>query len=194
MPKLTIVFDDDQEIVVPLADQLTVGSAEDNDVVVDDARLSPHHAEVILRTDGSVKVYDLGSEAGTFVNGQRVTKHTLADGDKLAFGPLKAVLDLELGATQATTAPVPAPASQVKTSAGTRRVPLPPATPPPEPQPLPSAELHAAENRLALLEASAKQAEENRRDWLAAVERGEECGFAAGFERAGGDDAACPRA
>lgn len=171
MPKLTIVFDDAQEIVVPLADLLTVGSAEDNDIVVDDARLAAHHAEVALRPDGTVKVYDLGSATGTFVNGERVTKHTLADGDKLAFGPLKAILDLELGATHATAVLVPAAASHPRTSAGTRRIPLPSSTPPPEPQPLPSAEIHAAENRLALIEAAAKQAENNQRDWLAAVER-----------------------
>ena len=170
MPKLTIVFDDAQEIVVPLADLLTVGSAEDNDVVVDDARLSAHHAEIALRADGSVKVYDLGSATGTFVNGQRVTKQTLAEGDKLAFGPLQAVLDLEIG-TQATAVPLPVPESKTKTSAGTRRIPLPPATPPPEPQAIPSADLHAAENRLALLEAAAKQAEASQRDWMAAVER-----------------------
>ena len=94
MAKLTFVLEDGQE-EVPLADRLTLGRAEDNDVVVDDERLSKHHAEVICHPDGRVEVRDLGSTSGTLVNGEGVESRVLRHGDKLSFGPLTAVLDLE---------------------------------------------------------------------------------------------------
>ena len=151
MPKLTFILEDGQEIIVPLTDRITIGSTDQNDVFVDDERVSRQHAELLMNADGSVQVFDLKSAAGTFVNGQRVLSHTLLHGDQLAFGPLKAVLDLELP---------PAPAAK------TRRVPVSS----PAPSAIPSEELRAAENRLALLEAAAKQAEAKQQEWLAAIE------------------------
>ncbi|MCX6850742.1 MAG: FHA domain-containing protein, partial [Verrucomicrobia bacterium] len=94
MAKLTFVLDDGQEIVVPLADHMTVGRWEDNDVVVDDERVSKHHAELVHNADGSFQLFDSNSTAGTFVNGERVRSRTILHGDTLAFGPLTAVLDL----------------------------------------------------------------------------------------------------
>ncbi len=152
MPKLTFILEDGQEIIVPLAERITIGSTDQNDVFVEDERVSPQHAELLMNADGSVQVFDLKSAAGTFVNGHRVVSHTLLHGDQLAFGPLKAVLDLELP---------PAPATK------TRRVPVSA----PAPSAIPSEELRAAENRLALLETAAKQAEAKHQEWLAAIER-----------------------
>lgn len=151
MPKLTFILEDGQEIIVPLTDRITIGSTDQNDVFVDDERVSRQHAELLMNADGSVQVFDLKSTAGTFVNGQRVVSHTLQHGDQLAFGPLKAVVDLDLP---------PAPAAK------TRRVPVSS----PAPSAIPSEELRAAENRLALLEAAAKQAEAKQQEWLAAIE------------------------
>ena len=94
MAQLTFVLDDGQEILVPLAEHLTIGRWEDNDVVVDDERVSKHHAELVRNADGSIQLFDSSSTAGTFVNGERVRSQTLRHGDKLAFGPLTAVLDL----------------------------------------------------------------------------------------------------
>jgi len=95
MAKLTFVLEDGQEIVVPLAEHITIGRGEDNDVVVDDERVSKHHAELVRNADGSIQLFDSNSTAGTFVNGERVRSQTILQGDKLAFGPLTAVLDLE---------------------------------------------------------------------------------------------------
>ncbi|MBL9133532.1 MAG: FHA domain-containing protein, partial [Verrucomicrobiaceae bacterium] len=77
MPKITFVLEDGQEIVVPLTDRVTVGSAEDNDVLVDDERVSAHHAELLLNADGSVQLLVLKSANGSIVNGVRVLSHTL---------------------------------------------------------------------------------------------------------------------
>jgi len=95
MAKLTFVLEDGQEVVVPLAERITLGRAEDNDVVVDDDRVSKHHAELVRNADGSVQVFDSNSTAGTFVNGERVRSSTARHGDRLSFGPLAALLDLE---------------------------------------------------------------------------------------------------
>lgn len=95
MAKLTFVLEDGQEIVVPLVERVTLGRAEDNDVVVDDDRISKRHAELVTNADGSIQVFDSNSTAGTFVNGERVRSHTIRHGDRLAFGPLAAVLDLD---------------------------------------------------------------------------------------------------
>ncbi len=103
MAKLTFVLDDGQEIVVPLADHMTIGRWEDNDVVVDDERVSKHHAELVLNADGSIQLFDSNSTAGTFVNGERVRSRTILHGDTLAFGPLTAVLDLSDHSTNGST-------------------------------------------------------------------------------------------
>jgi predicted component of type VI protein secretion system len=95
MAKITFVLEDGQEVVVPLTERVTIGRAEDNDVMVDDERISMQHAELLQNADGSIQVFDLKSESGTFVNGERQMSCTLLHGDKLAFGPLVGRLDLE---------------------------------------------------------------------------------------------------
>jgi pSer/pThr/pTyr-binding forkhead associated (FHA) protein len=156
MPKLTLVIDDAPDIVVPFADRLTVGSAEGNDVVVDDDRLSAHHAVIMLAGPDQASVEDLGSVSGTFVNGARVARQALTHGDWLSFGPLQAIVDLQPDETPTT---------------GTSRLPLPPQPSPNGIEGLPSEAIRKAENRLALLEAAARQAEAAHRDWLAAIDR-----------------------
>lgn len=97
MAKLTFVVAEGQEVVVPLVDALTLtlGRGDDNDVVVDDARVSTHHAALERNADGSIELRDLGSTSGTFVNGERVRTRCIHHGDTLGFGPLTAVFDLE---------------------------------------------------------------------------------------------------
>ena len=107
MAQLTFVLDDGQKILVPLTEHMTIGRWEDNDVVVDDERVSKHHAELVLNADGSIQLFDSNSTAGTFVNGERISSQTLNHGDKLAFGPLTAVLDLADHAAKGTTAAAP---------------------------------------------------------------------------------------
>ena len=144
MAKLTFVLEDGQEVVVPLKEHITIGRDEDNDILVDDERISPHHAEIVENADGSLQVFDLKSAAGTFVNGERQLSCTLLHGDTLAFGPLVGTLDLEHPATTAPPVaektPEPAPESPA------------PAAPPPKEQ----EEEAAAPPDRALAEAVAK--------------------------------------
>lgn len=69
---------------IPLNKQvITLGRALDNDLVVDDGRVSRHHAQIRLRGGGYV-IYDTGSSGGTTVNEQPVTEHALRAGDVIS--------------------------------------------------------------------------------------------------------------
>ncbi len=64
---------------------LSVGRAEDRDVVIPDPAASRHHAQISLQS-GEYVLRDMGSANGIFVNAVRVRECTLADGDILRIG------------------------------------------------------------------------------------------------------------
>ena len=70
---------------VQLGQRVTIGRAPDNLVVLEDRELSKHHAEVAPDGDGFV-IRDCGSSNGTYVNGQRISRHRLAAGDVVEVG------------------------------------------------------------------------------------------------------------
>lgn len=63
----------------------TLGRESDNQIVVPNQGASRRHAEIVQK-NGAFIVRDLGAPNGTFVNGERVTEHTLKDGDTLGIG------------------------------------------------------------------------------------------------------------
>ena len=76
---------------------LTLGRAEDNDIVIDDAEVSRHHARLTWQGNTWV-IEDLGSSNGTYINGQRISAPTiLAAGSQLQLGP-DVVLGMQAGA------------------------------------------------------------------------------------------------
>jgi hypothetical protein len=64
---------------------INIGRRLDNQIIVDDPRVSRSHAQLRLRF-GHYVVYNLGSTAGTFVNGQRVEECVLRPGDVISLG------------------------------------------------------------------------------------------------------------
>jgi hypothetical protein len=62
---------------------VTIGRALDNDVVIDDPRVSRHHAQLRLR-QGRYVLYDTGSSGGTLVNNQPVSEVVLSAGDVIS--------------------------------------------------------------------------------------------------------------
>jgi hypothetical protein len=64
---------------------LTIGRALDNDIVVDSAEVSRHHARIEHRRSGFFLV-DLGSTNGTSVNGSQIGEHELDYGDRITLG------------------------------------------------------------------------------------------------------------
>ena len=62
-----------------------VGRGAEADVVVDDPGVSRKHAEIYYEA-GQVRLVDLGSTNGTFVDGQRVSTVALRDGSRITMG------------------------------------------------------------------------------------------------------------
>ena len=72
---------------------LTIGRAEDNDLVARDARVSRHHGRIVGRR-GTLVYLDLGSTNGSKVNGDAVTEVVLGIDDRLEVGDTILVLDV----------------------------------------------------------------------------------------------------
>ena len=70
-----------------LETELTLGRAEDNDVVLADERASRHHARIV-RSEEQFVVVDLDSRHGTYLEGERVSHQSrpLESGDAIAIG------------------------------------------------------------------------------------------------------------
>jgi pSer/pThr/pTyr-binding forkhead associated (FHA) protein len=64
---------------------IRIGRALDNDIVIDHASVSRHHASIECR-NGDFVVRDLGSRNGTWIEGQRITEAMLGFGNSLRFG------------------------------------------------------------------------------------------------------------
>ncbi len=81
MPKLMLRFEAAfiREIKLDKT-SLTFGRKPDNDVVLDNAAVSGHHCKM-YESGGTWFVEDLNSTNGTFVNGRKVLKAGLKDGD-----------------------------------------------------------------------------------------------------------------
>jgi DNA-binding winged helix-turn-helix (wHTH) protein len=73
---------------IPLAlGENLLGRASDARIVIDLARVSRHHARIVVEAAKAV-LEDLGSKNGTFLRGQRLTAAAeLADGDEICIGP-----------------------------------------------------------------------------------------------------------
>jgi len=53
---------------------ITIGrSTENNDIVVNDEKVSRNHLQMVMDDNGNYSVVDLGSTNGTYVNGQRIS-------------------------------------------------------------------------------------------------------------------------
>ncbi|GAA5103555.1 BTAD domain-containing putative transcriptional regulator [Nocardia iowensis] len=72
--------------IVEINNGVRIGRLPDNDLVLDDARVSRHHARLVVREAG-VLLVDLGSANGTYVNGTQIVAGTLlSDGDTIRIG------------------------------------------------------------------------------------------------------------
>ena len=71
----------------------TLGRAPRADFVVDAAMVSRVHCRFTLSDANELELEDLGSTNGTFVNGKKVTRATLTDGDTLTVGRIHFVVN-----------------------------------------------------------------------------------------------------
>jgi len=68
---------------------MTIGRAEDNDIILDDETASRHHARLLVEPGiGNPQIYiqDLASVNGVLVNGERIVRQLLHDEDHIAIG------------------------------------------------------------------------------------------------------------
>ncbi len=69
---------------------VSIGRALDNDVIIEDPRVSRHHAQLRQRY-GRYVLYDLGSSGGTQINGYPVEECVLHSGDVVSFADVQVV-------------------------------------------------------------------------------------------------------
>ena len=78
----------DQRTQVSLTHEISLGRDPRNDLVINDPTASAFHATVAPLNQGHL-LRDLASASGTFVNGQRVTQHTLRPDDDILIGSVQ---------------------------------------------------------------------------------------------------------
>ncbi len=69
---------------------VSIGRALDNDVIIEDPRVSRHHAQ-LRRRYGHYVLYDLGSAGGTQINGYPIEECVLHSGDVISFAGVQVV-------------------------------------------------------------------------------------------------------
>lgn len=82
---------------------INIGRRLDNNLVLDDSRVSRLHCQIRLR-HGKYVVYDLNSSSGTFVNGVKVVEQVLQSGDVLSIGSVQLIYidDIPTGSIENT--------------------------------------------------------------------------------------------
>jgi adenylate cyclase len=72
---------------------VSIGRADSNDLVLQHPSVSRSHARVTALPGETVLMIDLGSMNGTFVNGQPIQEHRLADQDRINIGAFELKFD-----------------------------------------------------------------------------------------------------
>lgn len=93
MSRLVLKFESSTLKEVPLGTRpVTIGRAPDNDIHIDNLAISNYHARVYVEA-GSLVVEDLNSLNGSFLNGIRVERAMLKDGDVIQIGKHHILVD-----------------------------------------------------------------------------------------------------
>lgn len=82
MAKIIITSEDQAVREVELKERMTLGRRPHNDIVIDHRAVSGEHATITVMLDDAI-LEDLGSTNGTFVNGEKIYRHKLNDGDRI---------------------------------------------------------------------------------------------------------------
>ncbi len=84
-----LVIDGDRVINLE-QDIVNIGRSLDNHIVLDSPHVSRHHVQLRLRF-GAYTLFDLSSQAGTFINDIRIKEHRLQSGDVLRIGNVQMI-------------------------------------------------------------------------------------------------------
>jgi pSer/pThr/pTyr-binding forkhead associated (FHA) protein len=86
MAKILLKFKEAVIREIPLdQDVITIGRKKDNDIVIDNQAVSGYHAR-IKKAGRSLFIEDANSLNGTFINGQKISKGELHNGDVVLIG------------------------------------------------------------------------------------------------------------
>jgi len=86
LPRFVAVAEDGSEEVFTVSPTgTTIGRLDTNDICIPEGTVSRQHAKVELTTAGFT-LFDLGSENGMYVNGERTAEHLLQEGDRVEIG------------------------------------------------------------------------------------------------------------
>lgn len=69
-PKVDSIIE--EEAFAKIKKTITVGSSDDNDMVINNEYVSTHHAKISVLKNGNYYLQDMGSSNGSFVNGSKV--------------------------------------------------------------------------------------------------------------------------
>ncbi|MEQ9078985.1 MAG: FHA domain-containing protein, partial [Sandaracinaceae bacterium] len=90
-------------------DIIKVGKLPSSHLRIEDDNVSRMHAVIEVTGPDEICIIDLGSAAGTIVNGKKVNKTQLQSGDEVVLGDTRVVVEIG-GAPAQEAAPVAAPA------------------------------------------------------------------------------------
>ena len=83
--RVLIRTDGNTEFVHVLGRRTRIGRGPDNEIVLDTKHVSRYHA-VLLAGPVNTSIEDLNSTNGVFVNGKRITRQVVRDGDRVTIG------------------------------------------------------------------------------------------------------------
>lgn len=98
---LKLQFKDQRSEPIWVVDKsFALGSADDNQLVIDDSSVSLQHARISCN-DSRYTLRDLGSSEGVYVNNQRINKKPISNGDTIRIGRVELlVVDPFIGGNQ----------------------------------------------------------------------------------------------
>jgi predicted component of type VI protein secretion system len=99
------------EFSIPPDHAVVLGRLPTCAIPIQEASVSREHAKIFLRDERYLLV-DLNSANGTFVNGKRVTRAELADGDEVTLGSARLVFENGVAPSAPPAAPAPPVASR----------------------------------------------------------------------------------
>jgi len=87
-PCLTVLYGGPVGLVytLPVGSETLIGRDDEADLPLGEPRVSRRHAVIRVNPDNTVVIEDQGSSNGTFVNGIKVDKRQLEDGDRVQIG------------------------------------------------------------------------------------------------------------
>lgn len=118
---------------------IKIGKQASSHLRIDDEDVSRMHAVIEVGGVEEVYIIDLGSSAGTFVNGQRVNKTRLKSGDEITLGQTSVRVTIQAAQAAAPAPAAPGLAPQARPAAAPMPLPVPMAAPAKKPAPNPFA-------------------------------------------------------